>query len=126
MRKLSRVQVRLYPWRVTLETSPFTPVPVHERHHPARRRTINGIELYLDRFVEHREAAAFLDQMMRSGTSGSDTIVRALLHYRDAESRVPVRLEKEAQSLSKPEAKRAPVWRAGKAAVGQGQQSLPV
>ena len=70
--------------RLQLYLRPFRPVPSSERARPPRRRTINNLELLVDRHLEHREAAAFLDQVMRAGHGrGIETIVRALLLYRD-------------------------------------------
>lgn len=94
----------------------FTPVPQDERSRPGRRRTITG-ELYLDRFLEHREAADFLDEMMSAGPGeGVKTIVRALLHYRDTVKR---------PEASGKEARVSKVRRTGKAKpVSPGQLSL--
>jgi hypothetical protein len=48
------------------------------------RRVKNvSARLYIDKFVEHREAYEFLKEAQETSRDGNKMIVRALLHYRD-------------------------------------------
>lgn len=51
-----------------------------------RGNRVKGISarLYIDKYVEHREAAEFVQRQQRVHRDGNNTIVRALLHYRDS------------------------------------------
>ena len=60
----------------------FHPVPAAERQTPGRVKSVPA-RLYIDKFTEHREAYAFLQQQQDLHGEGSKTMVRALLHYRD-------------------------------------------
>jgi hypothetical protein len=40
--------------------------------------------LYIDKWIEHREAYEFIQRQQRLHGEGNKTIVRAVLHYRDA------------------------------------------
>jgi hypothetical protein len=42
-----------------------------------------SVRLYIDKWIEHREAYEFLQRQQRLYGQGNKTIVRALLHYRD-------------------------------------------
>ena len=44
--------------------------------------------LYIDKWVEHREAYEFIQRQQRLHGEGNKTIVRAVLHYRDSLARV--------------------------------------
>lgn len=48
------------------------------------RRNLS-VRLYVNRFQEHRDAAEFIDEVMRTRGYGEgvETVVRALLFYRD-------------------------------------------
>lgn len=103
-----------------IPTVEFTPVPRDDRSRPGRRRTITG-ELYLDRFLEHREASQFLDEVMRVGSGeGVKTIVRALLHYRDTVAR-PLQ---ESQTKARPSRGGSPARSSKAKPVAPGQLSL--
>lgn len=43
-----------------------------------------SVRLYIDRWTEHREAYEFLQRQQQLSGDGNKTIVRAILHYRDA------------------------------------------
>jgi hypothetical protein len=61
----------------------FRPIPADQR--PAKQ-PIKGVSvrLYVDKYIEHREAYAFLQSMQDLHGDGARTIVKALLHYRDS------------------------------------------
>lgn len=61
----------------------FRPVPPERRHRPGRVRHASA-RLYIDRWVEHRDAYEFIQAQQELHGEGLKTIVRALLHYRDA------------------------------------------
>lgn len=43
-----------------------------------------SVRLYIDKWIEHREAYEFIQRQQRLHGEGNKTIVRAVLHYRDA------------------------------------------
>lgn len=60
----------------------FHPVASGERHTPGRVRHVS-VRLYIDKYIEHREAFEFIRDIQQQSGDGNKTIVRALLHYRD-------------------------------------------
>lgn len=58
----------------------FTLVPDDQRTNQVRSLSAR---LFVGKWQEHREAAAFLDKMTRAHGQGVDTLVRSLLFYRD-------------------------------------------
>lgn len=58
----------------------FTLVPDDQRTNQVRSLSAR---LFVGKWQEHREAAAFLDTMTRAHGQGVDTLVRSLLFYRD-------------------------------------------
>ena len=60
----------------------FRPVPPEERESPGRVMSAPA-RLYIDKWVEHREACRFLQQQQDLYGDGSRLLVRALIHYRD-------------------------------------------
>jgi hypothetical protein len=60
----------------------FRPVPVIEREQPGRVKSVPA-RLYIDKYIEHREAYNFIQEMQDLHGEGTKTVVRALLHYRD-------------------------------------------
>lgn len=58
----------------------FQPVPQASRHTPGRVRHVS-VRLYIDKYIEHREAFEFIRDIQESSGEGNKTIVRALLHY---------------------------------------------
>jgi hypothetical protein len=61
----------------------FRPIPPNERHTPGRI-VYPSARLYIDRFIEHREAYAFLRQQQDLHKEAADTLARALIHYHDS------------------------------------------
>lgn len=60
----------------------FQPVPPRQRHTPGRVRHVS-VRLYIDKFIEHRQAYEFIRDIQETSGEGNKTIVRALLHYQD-------------------------------------------
>jgi hypothetical protein len=60
----------------------FQPIPPSQRHTPGRI-THATARLYIDRFVEHREAYDFLQHQQEIYHDASSILVRAIVHYRD-------------------------------------------
>jgi hypothetical protein len=60
----------------------FRAVPDRDRQTPGRVKHVSA-RLYIDRFVEHREAAEFLESQHNMYGDGLKTVVRSLLHFRD-------------------------------------------
>jgi hypothetical protein len=61
----------------------FRPVPLADRQVPGRVKNIPA-RLYIDKFIEHKEAYNFLQEIQELHGEGTKTVVRALLYYRDA------------------------------------------
>jgi len=77
----------------------FQPVPPSQRRTPGRI-AYPSARLYIDRFVEHREAHNFLQQQMDLYNDASNTLVRAIIHYRDTVL-LPLEAFRERQAKSK-------------------------
>lgn len=61
----------------------FTPVPAKMRKSPGRIKSIPA-RLYINKYVEHKAAFDFLDDVVNSGHGdGIKTLVRALLYYQE-------------------------------------------
>ena len=61
----------------------FQPIPANSRQNPPRVKSVPA-RLYIDKFVEHREAYDFLQEMQNLHGEGVKTIVRSLIYYRDS------------------------------------------
>ena len=60
----------------------FRPVPSAQRQ-GARIKSVPA-RLYIDKFLEHRQAYEFIQEMQDLHGEGTKTVVRSLLHYRDS------------------------------------------
>ena len=56
----------------------------HPLQSPGSRIKHVSVRLYIDKWIEHREAYEFIQRQQRLHGEGDKTIVRAILHYRDA------------------------------------------
>jgi len=70
------------PQELLIALLAFQPVPPSHRHEPARVKNVSA-RLYIDKWLEHREAYEFLVAQQQLHGQGLKTIVRALIHYRD-------------------------------------------
>lgn len=61
-------------------TQEFTPVPRDQRQAPPRIKAIST-RLYIDKYVEHRKAAEFLEEMTELHGEGTKAFVRGVLLY---------------------------------------------
>src|ERR1035438_3578259 len=77
----------------------FQPVPPSDRRTPGRI-AYPSARLDIDRYTEHREAHNFLQQQMDLYNDASNTLVRAIIHYRDTVL-VPLETLRERQAKSK-------------------------
>jgi len=77
----------------------FQPIPVAERQSPGRIKSVPA-RLYIDKWLEHREAYTFIQQQQDLHGDGSRTLVRALVYYRDTVI-IPLAQRRERQASGK-------------------------
>jgi hypothetical protein len=77
----------------------FRPVPVADRESPGRIKSVPA-RLYIDKWVEHRQAYDFIQQQQDLHGDGSRTLVRALVYYRDTVI-IPLAARRERQASGK-------------------------
>jgi hypothetical protein len=67
------------PEELMIAVIEFTSIP----NPPKKQQAKNvGARLYIDRFMEHRQAYSFLQEMQKMPGEGNKAVVRALLHYK--------------------------------------------
>lgn len=79
----------------------FHPVPERLRQTPERVKHMSA-RLYVDRWLEHRQAAEFIQSQQDAHGDGLKTVVRALLHYRDSVAEKRLRPTAAETSLATP------------------------
>jgi hypothetical protein len=68
------------PQELMIGVIEFTAIPDPPKKQHAKNV---GARLYIDRFMEHRQAYAFLQEMQKMPGEGNKAVVRALLHYKE-------------------------------------------
>lgn len=82
LEQLSRtVEFKDIPAELQIDRLAFTSVPEGLRSRPARIRNVSA-RLYVDRWMEHREANQFLQKQQKLYGNGGKTVVRALIHFK--------------------------------------------
>ena len=70
------------PKELVIAQKAFTAVAPRQRQTPERIKHVSA-RLYIDKWIEHRQAYECLQAQQEFHGEGLKTLVRALLHYRD-------------------------------------------